>query len=77
MNKIELKSLIIGFLISTCLFLFMGNTSNYANNKVLKVELIGSNALDVKIKDFPSYGNLDVNIKDFPSYDQLKVKVIN
>ena len=77
MNKPELKSLMIGFLLSSCIFLFMGNISGYGSNEVLKVELVGSRTLDVNIKDLPSYSKLDVNIKDFPSWDELRVKVVN
>tara|TARA_B100000029_G_C17033724_1_gene763223 strand:+ start:396 stop:596 length:201 start_codon:yes stop_codon:yes gene_type:complete len=64
MNKMDIKSLIVGFLLASCLFLFMGNTS-YIGQKygdVLKVQLVSSGSA------------LDVNIKDFP-YDKLKVKV--
>tara|TARA_Y100001970_G_scaffold187224_1_gene227763 strand:- start:60 stop:272 length:213 start_codon:yes stop_codon:yes gene_type:complete len=66
MKKTDIKPLIIGFLASTCLFLFMGLTE--ITNKyggVLKVEVVNSS--------FPK--SLDVNIKDFPSYDKIKVDV--
>tara|TARA_Y100001970_G_scaffold206419_1_gene251368 strand:- start:836 stop:1048 length:213 start_codon:yes stop_codon:yes gene_type:complete len=68
MKKTDFKSLIIGFLLATCMFLFMG--SSYLQQKygdVLKVEVVNSS--------FPK--SLDVNIKDFPSYDKLKVDVVD
>ena len=66
MNKIDFKSLIIGFLLSSCIFLFMGATIEQRYGDVLKVELVGGSipALDVNIKDFPSYERLNVLIHD-------------
>ncbi len=70
MKKTDFKSLIIGFLLATCMFLLIG--SSYIRQKygdVLKVEVINSSypkALDVKIKDFPSYDNIKVDIVDMP-----------
>tara|TARA_B100000029_G_C17194302_1_gene821893 strand:+ start:551 stop:748 length:198 start_codon:yes stop_codon:yes gene_type:complete len=63
MNKMDIKSLIIGFLLASCMFLFMGST--YIEQKygdVLKVQLVRSSSA------------LDINIKDFP-YERLKVDV--
>jgi len=68
MRKTDTKSLIIGFLLATCMFLFLGNS--YIQQKwgeVLKVEVINSS--------FPK--SIDVNIKDFPSYDNIKVDVVD
>ena len=64
MKKTEIKSLVIGFLLATCIFLFMGNTGN-SHNEVLKVKII----------DLP-YNGLDINIKKFP-YDKLRVDVVD
>jgi hypothetical protein len=69
MKKTEIKSLIIGFLLATCIFLFMGNTfieQKYGD--ILKVEIVKSSlptSLDVKIKDFP-YDKLRVDVVDMP-----------
>ena len=66
MKKTDIKSLIIGFLLSTCIFLFMGNIGNSHNfNEVLKGKII----------DLP-YNGLDINIKKFP-YDKLRVDVVD
>ena len=67
MKKTEIKSLVIGFLLATCIFLFMGNTfieQRYGD--ILKVEIVKSS--------LPT--SLDVNIKDFP-YDKLRVDVVD
>ena len=67
MKKTEIKSFIIGFLLATCIFLFMGNTfieQKYGD--ILKVEIVKSS--------LPT--SLDVNIKDFP-YDKLRVDVVD
>ena len=70
MKKTDIKSLLIGFLLATCMFLFIG--SSYLQQKygdVLKVEVVNSSypkVLDVKIKDFPSYDNIKVDIVDMP-----------
>ena len=68
MKHIDIKSAIIGSLVTISLTLFMGLTeiaNKYGN--VLKVEVVNSN--------FPT--SIDVNIKDFPSYDKIKVDVID
>ena len=68
MKKTDIKSLVIGFLAATCLFLFMGLTEVTGKfGGVIKVEVVNSS--------FPK--SLDVNIKDFPSYDKIKVDVTN
>ena len=67
MKRTEIKSLIIGFLFATCIFLFMGNTfieQKYGD--ILKVDIVKSS--------LPT--SLDVNIKDFP-YDKLRVDVVD
>ena len=67
MKITEIKSFIIGFLLATCVFLFMGNTfieQKYGD--ILKVEIVKSS--------LPT--SLDVNIKDFP-YDKLRVDVVD
>ena len=67
MKITEIKSFIIGFLLATCVFLFMGNTfieQRYGD--ILKVEIVKSS--------LPT--SLDVNIKDFP-YDKLRVDVVD
>jgi len=65
MKKTEIKSLIIGFLFATCIFLFMGNTFiDQKYGDILKVEIVNSS----------SPKTLNVNIKDFP-YEKLKVQV--
>ena len=69
MKKTEIKSLVIGFLLATCIFLFMGNTfieQRYGD--ILKVEIVKSPS------SLPT--SLDVNIKDFP-YDKLRVDVVD
>ena len=66
MKKTDIKSLVIGFLAATCLFLFMGLTEVTGKfGGVIKVEVVNSS--------FPK--SLDVNIKDFPSYDKIRVDV--
>ena len=67
MNKIDTKSLLIGFLLASCMFLFMGLTDvsikqNYSD--ILKVKLVNPSALDVNIKDFP-YEKLKVDIDKY------------
>ena len=64
----DIKSLIIGFLLSTCIFLFMGSTIiQQAYGDILKVEVVNS--------EFPK--SLDINIKDFPSYDKIQVDIVD
>ena len=69
MKITEIKSFIIGFLLATCVFLFMGNTfieQKYGD--ILKVEIVKSflpTSLDVNIKDFP-YDKLRVDVVDMP-----------
>ena len=71
MKTIDTKSLLIGFLLASCMFLFMGLTDvsiKQSYSDVLKVELVKPTSL------FGNNMEVDVNIKDFP-YEKLKVDI--
>ena len=66
----DIKSLIIGFLLATCMFLFMGQTSNISNspievkiieqpladfNRIMKVKIVEQPPIKVEPKGYNGF----------------------
>ena len=54
MNKMDIKSLIIGFLLASCMFLFMGNTTyerDADDSQIGKYQITGSQVHGVLLLD--------------------------
>lgn len=74
--EIDLKSLIIGFLLATVLFLSLG--AGY--NSTQDVRIVGINTYDqlkVKVMDIDSSRELPVKIMDVYSSLEIPVKIVN
>ena len=70
-HNIDFKSLMIGFLLSTCMFLLMGQQTYSAmsnNDKPFLVKVLSLPPVELK-KD------IGIIIKDFPTNDRIKVEI--
>ena len=63
MKKIDIRSMLVGFLACACMFLIMGQTS-INDKKPMEVKIVGMEQLT-----FPNM--IDVSVKNFPKFDDL------
>ena len=62
----DIKSLMIGFLLATCMFLFMGQTSNMSNSPI-----------EVKIIEQPRVSSLEIMKVEIVKQPTIKVEPEN
>ena len=63
MKSIDIKSMLIGILLCSCMFLIMGQTSIYDKNP-MEVKIVGMEQVN-----FPS--SINVSVKEFPGFSKL------
>lgn len=88
-NEIDVKSLIIGFLLATVVFLLLGSGSNVQDVRIVGtgyssfklpvtiVDVETSNELPIRLEETNSSLRIPVKLVDIDTYDELNVRVKN
>lgn len=88
-KEIDVKSLIIGFLLATVVFLLLGSGSNVQDVRIVGtgyssfklpvtiVDVETSNELPIRLEETNSSLRIPVKLVDIDTYDELNVRVKN